>query len=430
MIQWRYLPFYLVLFIFTVTPLSARELLESIAAIVDGKPIMRSEVMGNLYQFKNTPEAKSMSESEQMKFVLDQLIDEKVLLSRISRDSIVVSDEEVDQRVSMHLNNLAASQNTDLATLEKAIRMQLGISMAQYRDQLSKQIRDHIYVARIRQIHVGPMAPTKKEVVAFYTEYKDSLPLQYNCISVSHLQLNIEPSQSILDSVKKEAMRLIDSLDRGMNWEILAKRYSQDESAGKGGDIGFARKGTLDPDYERIMEKLGNGKYADNPVKTPLGYHIIKVLGRKEDGIRSAHILLRTIPSSQDSSKIMNQIQTIREEIKTKEAFAEKARQFSQDKETSFKGGDLGWFQRTEFDSNYVQTISRLSVGEISEPVLIENAYHLFRLDDERQERSLTLEEDYPKIEALAANQMETKKLESLVKKWRQEVHIEIRLKE
>ncbi len=430
MIQWRYLPFYLVLFIFTVTPLSARELLESIAAIVDGKPIMRSEVMGNLYQFKNTPEAKSMSESEQMKFVLDQLIDEKVLLSRISRDSIVVSDEEVDQRVSMHLNNLAASQNTDLATLEKAIRMQLGISMAQYRDQLSKQIRDHIYVARIRQIHVGPMVPTKKEVVAFYTEYKDSLPLQYNCISVSHLQLNIEPSQSILDSVKKEAMRLIDSLDRGMNWEILAKRYSQDASAAKGGDIGFARKGTLDPDYERSMERLKNGQYADQPVKTPLGYHIIKVLGRKEDGVRSAHILLRTIPSSQDSLKIINQIEAMREGIKTKEAFAEKAKQYSQDKQTSFKGGDLGWFQRTEFDSNYVQTISRLSVGEISEPVLIENAYHLFRLDDERQERSLTLEEDYPKIEALAANQMETKKLESLVKKWRQEVHIEIRLKE
>ena len=265
-------------------------------------------------------------------------------------------------------------------------------SMAQYRDQLSKQIRDHIYVARIRQIHVGPMAPTKKEVVAFYTEYKDSLPLQYNCISVSHLQLNIEPSQSILDSVKKEAMRLIDSLDRGMNWEILAKRYSQDASAAKGGDIGFARKGTLDPDYERSMERLKNGQYVDQPVKTPLGYHIIKVLGRKEDGVRSAHILLRTIPSSQDSLKIINQIEAMREGIKTKEAFAEKAKQYSQDKQTSFKGGDLGWFQRTEFDSNYVQTISRLSVGEISEPVLIENAYHLFRLDDERQERSLTLE--------------------------------------
>lgn len=430
MIQWRYLPLYIVLLVFTISPLAARELLESIAAIVDGKPIMRSEVLSNLYQLKNTPEAQSMNESEQMKFVLDRLIDEKVLLSRISRDSIVVSDEEVEQRVTMHLENLAASQNTDLATLEKAIRMQLGISMAQYRDQLGKQIRDHINVARIRQLHVGTISPTKKDVVAFYNTYKDSLPRQYNCISVSHIKLNIEPSQAILDSVKKEAMHLIDSLDHGMNWEILAKRYSQDSTAGKGGDIGFARKGTLDSEYERVMENLKNGQYADKPVKTFLGYHIIKVLGRKEDGVRSAHILLKTIPSSEDSLNILNKIKTLRQETKTKEAFAEKAKKWSQDKENNYKGGDLGWFQRTEFDSNYVQTISKLSVGEISEPILIDNAYHLFRLDDERQERSLTLEEDYPKIEALAANQMESKKLETLVKKWRQEVHIEIRLKE
>ena len=36
---------------------AAPELFESIAAIVDGKPIMRSEVMENLYQFQNTAEA-------------------------------------------------------------------------------------------------------------------------------------------------------------------------------------------------------------------------------------------------------------------------------------------------------------------------------------------------------------------------------------
>lgn len=55
---------------------------ESIAAIVDGKPIMRSEVMENLYQFQNSAEASKMSEKEQMAFVLDKLIDDKVLLSR------------------------------------------------------------------------------------------------------------------------------------------------------------------------------------------------------------------------------------------------------------------------------------------------------------------------------------------------------------
>ena len=94
-----------------------------------------------------------MSEADQRKYVLDQMIEEKVLLSRIDRDSIVITDAEVDQRVNAHLSQLAASQNTDLATLEKAIRAQLGISMAQYRDQLSKQIRNHIEMARVRQRH-------------------------------------------------------------------------------------------------------------------------------------------------------------------------------------------------------------------------------------------------------------------------------------
>ena len=40
------------------------------------------------------------------------------------------------------------------------------------------------------------------------------------------------------------------------------------------------------------------------------------------------------------------------------------------------------------------------------------------------------MEEDYGKIENLAANHMENEKLEALVKKWRQEVHVDIRMKE
>ena len=103
-------------------------LMEGVAAVVDGKPIMRSEFLNNLYRFQETPEGSAMSEADQRKYVLDQMIEEKVLLSRIDRDSIVITDAEVDQRVNAHLSQLAASQNTDLATLEKAIRAQLGIT--------------------------------------------------------------------------------------------------------------------------------------------------------------------------------------------------------------------------------------------------------------------------------------------------------------
>ena len=133
----------------TTSLFAAPELFESIAAVVDGKPIMRSEVMENLYQFQNTAEAAGKSEKEQIAFVLDRLIDDKVLLSRVDRDSIQITDDEVDLRVTQHLQNLAARQNISMEVLERAIRAQLGMSMAQYRDNLAKQVREQIGRAHV-----------------------------------------------------------------------------------------------------------------------------------------------------------------------------------------------------------------------------------------------------------------------------------------
>ena len=409
---------------------SAPVLMEGIAAIVDGKPIMRSEFLNNLYHFQETPEGAAMTDEQQKQYVLDKLIEEKVLLSRIDRDSIVVSDAEIDQRVTAHLSQLAASQNVNMATLEKAIRSQLGVSMAQYREQLAKQIRSHVETQRVRQRHVGSVSPTKKEVDAFYKAYKDSLPRQFNCVQLSHIQLKIEPDSAIVDSVKRVAEALIDSLNLGVKFELLAKNHSQDSSAAQGGDLGYYRRGLLDPAFERTLDQLKNGQYSSTPVKTDRGWHIVRVIGRKEDGVRSAHILLRTIPTAQDSARVLQLADSLRASIKTKDDFSAAAKKFSTDKSSNFAGGLLGWYQKNEMEPAYVDPVSNLNVGEVSEPVEIDGSYHLFRLDDSRQIRELTLEEDYGKIEAMAANHLENEKLNALLKKWREEVHIEIRMTE
>jgi peptidyl-prolyl cis-trans isomerase SurA len=413
-----------------VSAFSAPVLMEGIAAIVDGKPIMRSEFLNNLYHFQETPEGAAMTEEQQKQYVLDKLIEEKVLLSRIDRDSIVVSDAEIDQRVTAHLSQLAASQNVNMATLEKAIRSQLGVSMAQYREQLAKQIRSHVETQRVRQRHVGAVSPTKKEVDFFYQTYKDSLPRQYNCVQLSHIQLKIKPNDAIVDSVKRVAEALVDSLNLGIKFELLAKNHSQDSSAEKGGDLGYYRRGLLDPAFERTLDQLKNGQYSSTPVKTDRGWHIVRVLGRKEDGVRSAHILLRTIPTAADSARVLQIADSLRASIKTKDDFAAAAKKFSEDKSSNFAGGLLGWYQKNEMEPAYVDPVANLNVGEVSEPVEIDGSYHLFRLDDSRQIRELTLEEDYGKIEAMAANHLENEKLNALLKKWREEVHIEIRMTE
>jgi peptidyl-prolyl cis-trans isomerase SurA len=186
----------------------------------------------------------------------------------------------------------------------------------------------------------------------------------------------------------------------------------------------------LDPAFERALDQLKNGQYSAIPVKTDLGWHIVRVLGRKEDGVRSAHILLRTIPTAADTAAVIQRADSLQKTLKTKEEFSAAAKKFSEDKSSNFQGGLLGWYQRNEMEPAYVEPVTGLNVGEVSEPVLIDGAYHLFRLDDSRQIRELNLEEDYGKIEAIASNYMEDKKLKALIKKWRQEVHVDIRLTE
>lgn len=421
---------WIVPFFLCATAFAAPELFESIAAIVDGKPIMRSEVMGNLYQFQNSAEAAGLSEKEQVAFVIDRLIDDKVLLSRVDRDSIQISDDEVEMRVTQHLQNLAARQNISMAVLERAIRAQLGMSMAQYRENLAKQVREQMTIGRIRQRYVGGIKPTRKEVAAFYEQYKDSIPRQYNCMKLAHISLKIHPDSTVVDSVRRFAELLIDSLDHGMNWEILAKAHSQDSSANKGGDIGYFQKGLLDPAYERAVKWVDNGAYTPQPVLTERGWNIIRVIGRKEDGIRTAMILLQMIPTAADSARVLQLADSLRTALSSDSLFEEAAKKISSDKATNFNGGSLGWVEKIEVDSTFQPIVSELSVGEVSEPFLAGDGYHLLRLEDMKQVRDYTLEDDFMKVETFAINYMEDQKLRELIKKWREKVHIEIRMKE
>ena len=428
--------------LFAASLCAAPALMEGIAAVVDGKPIMRSEFLNSLYQFQDTPEAAAMTEQQQKEYVLDQMIEEKVLLSRIDRDSIVVTDAEVEQRVNAHLEQVKYGNQEYLANtmkvyglneqeaFAKMIREGVGLDTVQYRARLSKQMRQHVEQLKVRQRYVGSINPTKKDVEEFYAKNKDSIPPQYNCVLLSHIQLVIHPDTAIVDSVKKLAEALIDSLNLGLNFEILAKNHSQDTSAAKGGDLGYFKRGLLDPAFERALDQLKNGQYSAVPVKTDLGWHIVRVLGRKEDGVRSAHILLRTIPTAADTAAVIQRADSLQKALKTKEEFSAAAKKRSEDKSSNFRGGLLGWFQRNEMEPAYVEPVAGLNVGEISEPVLIDGAYHLFRLDDSRQIRTLNLEEDYGKIESYTGAYLETEKLKKLLKKWRQEVHVDIRMTE
>ena len=64
----------------------------------------------------------------------------------------------------------------------------------------------------------------------------------------------------------------------------LARLYSNDGSAAKGGDLGSLYPGDTVPEFERAMDALQPGQISD-PVESPFGYHLIQVIERKTDDV-------------------------------------------------------------------------------------------------------------------------------------------------
>lgn len=96
-----------------------------------------------------------------------------------------------------------------------------------------------------------------------------------------HYKPEIKASH-ILVSDENEAKEIKKKLDAGASFEELAKQESQDLlSKDKGGDLGYFHSGTMTPEFETAAYKLNIDQISE-PVKSPNGYHIIKLTGKKD----------------------------------------------------------------------------------------------------------------------------------------------------
>jgi peptidyl-prolyl cis-trans isomerase SurA len=86
-------------------------------------------------------------------------------------------------------------------------------------------------------------------------------------------------------AAEEEARRRLAEFKRtiqagGASFESLARQFSTDGSAAKGGDLGWLYPGETVPEFERAMRDIPVGAIGE-PVKTPFGLHLIEVLERR-----------------------------------------------------------------------------------------------------------------------------------------------------
>lgn len=112
---------------------------------------------------------------------------------------------------------------------------------------------------------------------------------------------------------KAKADEILKRIRSGEDFAALAKKFSTDGSRTKGGDLGYFTRGRMVPEFEQTAFNTPAGQVAD-PVKTQFGYHIIKVVDKRQskaggegeagEEVRASHILI-PITKGQEPNPMM-----------------------------------------------------------------------------------------------------------------------------
>ncbi len=217
-------------------------------------------------------------------------------------------------------------------------------------------------------------------------------------IRASHILIKVSPNASPADTLKayNRIMDIRKKLVAGGKFDEIARKYSEDENAkdrpgrdgqsmmkGNGGDLGYFSVLNLYYEFETAAYNLKTGEIS-NPVRTPVGYHLILVNDRKPalGKVQAGHILIKDVPGKEDSIKA--RIDEAYKQILDGVDFETVVKNYSDDKGTVAKGGILPWFGSFRMVPPFVLPLYNMKPGEISKPVQTIYGWHIIKLVDKK----------------------------------------------
>jgi peptidyl-prolyl cis-trans isomerase SurA len=286
-----------------------------------------------------------------------------------SADSVEAYREFLEQYVNFRLK-VRAAREAGLDTLPS-----VRTEVRKYRQKMArpKVMRAHVYEPLVRDLYER----RRQEV------------------DVSHILKRVPRNASPKDTLAayRELRAIADSVEQGVSFADLAYRNSDDPSARKKGQrgyrgrLGYMRAGRLVKPFEDRMYSVPPDSVSEI-FRTQFGYHILKVHDRRpaQPPVRLAHIMVRPDGDTSRPRRLLDSLRT--EIVRNGADFAALAKEYSEDRRSASRGGDLGKVESPQsLPPAFRETVPKLdSVGAVSGVVRSRFGYHLIKLTgrDER----------------------------------------------
>jgi peptidyl-prolyl cis-trans isomerase SurA len=150
-----------------------------------------------------------------------------------------------------------------------------------------------VFVQAVENLKPGEIAPVVRSQAGFHVvkllERREGGPLAALAATpvrqtkARHILVRINELNPEAEVVRR-LTEIRERIEAGtVTFEEMARQYSADGTASQGGDLGWVYPGDTVPEFERAMDALAPGVLA-GPVRTPFGYHLIRVDERRTDG--------------------------------------------------------------------------------------------------------------------------------------------------
>ena len=214
-------------------------------------------------------------------------------------------------------------------------------------------------------------------------------------IRASHILILVDENASPEDTLK--AYKKIEDISKkaiaGEDFENLAVQYSEDPSAKENkGDLGYFSAFRMVYPFENAAYNTQKGKIS-KIIRTRFGYHILKIndIRANRGEITVAHIMILNPKQEETDKNAEKTINEIYKKIQQGEKFEDLAKQFSEDKSSSSKGGVLNRFSSGQLSSEEFENVafSLDKAGDISKPFQSEFGWHIVKLIEKHPIKSM-----------------------------------------
>ena len=404
----------LVLLLASAAVLTAGEIVDRIAAVVNDDIILLSEVEEKLFILDSQGQlaGKDSTEIAEIRHdILNRLVEEKLVVQRARSQGIQVDDAEVTARVDEAMKQVKGQFPSEEA-FQQALQRE-GITETMLRQRYEKDVKRELLAQRVvgREIR-SKVKVTSDEVKQYFDAHQEDLPRRPDEVHLAHIvayPTDPQKDRAALDRIRTARRRIL----AGESFETVASELSDDPSRKRGGELGWFTEGDLDPDFQAAVDTLQIGELS-TPIRTRYGYHLIEVQERDGKRFRVRHILAMVEPTEQDVEAARARAEEARKRVLAGESFAKVAAEMSDDPLTREKGGDLGWTPMQALVPAVAQLIDSVGVNHVSPVVRSDRGFHVFKILNRREGGSY----DFDEIHDQLRNYLEQKKLQEAYDKW------------